>query len=395
MTLQAEWARLPATIVAVLLAPITFTPSLVLALWRVKLVRISRLDRVGHLAIEIDAFLKDVRLGKLPRCRPILVQRDDAPPANRTLLEYWRPFIAWTDAPALNALLRLFWIYPWLRFRASRYAGTTRRTALCYATEAAWGDRPPLLELTPDHIARGETELHRLGLPEGAWFVCVHTREAGYSPADDAMHAYRNSPIESYRLAMEAVVARGGWCIRVGDASGAPMTPMAGVIDYAHSAARSDWMDVFLCAECRFFLGNSSGLFMVPTIFGVPVALAHMTPLGCVYALGAHDLSIPKPVVDSSGKMLTFAEVAASPAGDFRDTREFMTRALRVIDNAPEEIRDLAVEMMDRLEGRATYDASDRRMQESFRKLIRPGHYSYGSQARVGRDYLRLHRELL
>ena len=52
---------------------------------------------------------------------------------------------------------------------------------------------------------------------------------------------------------------RGAWCLRMGDPSMRPMPRAPRVIDYAHSAIRSDWMDVFLCARCRFFIGNTSG----------------------------------------------------------------------------------------------------------------------------------------
>lgn len=394
MNLPAELARAPQTILAVLIAPLTFLPSIVMAALRVKLLRISRLDRIGHLAIEPDCYIKDMRLGRVPFSRPIFVQRNDAPPANATLLDYWRAFVGIPPNRVAAAFLRLFYIYPYLRFRATPYAGPVRETARSYATIAAWGPRAPLLTLRPSDLVRGERELRRMGIPAGAWFVCIHAREPGYpgyTSADDDEHAYRNCVIASYRLAMEQVVARGGWCVRMGDPSGQPITPMPGVIDYAHSPFRSDWMDIFLCAQCRFFLGNTSGLFMVPTIFGVPVALAHMAPLGCVYALHSTDLSIPKHFLDASGREFSPAELMASAIGSYRHTRQYAEQGVTVLDNTPEEIRDLVVEMLDRLDGTATYDEGDSTRQKTFRALLRPGHYSYGSVAGIGRDYLRQH----
>jgi len=69
----------------------------------------------------------------------------------------------------------------------------------------------------------------------------------------------RNANISDYTDAMRAIVARGGWCIRVGDPTMRPLDPIPGVVDYARSSSKSDWMDLFLCARCRFFLGNTSG----------------------------------------------------------------------------------------------------------------------------------------
>ena len=60
-----------------------------------------------------------------------------------------------------------------------------------------------------------------------------------------------------------------------------------------------------------------------------------------------------------------------------------------VIDNSPEEVRDLVIEMLDRLDGTVVYGDGDVRRQEEFRALFRPGHYSFGSVALVGRDFLR------
>ena len=48
------------------------------------------------------------------------------------------------------------------------------------------------------------------------------------------------------------------------------------MIDYACSDLRSDWMDIFLCAQCRFFIGCQSGLSAVPSVFGVPVVMTDL-----------------------------------------------------------------------------------------------------------------------
>lgn len=64
-------------------------------------------------------------------------------------------------------------------------------------------------------------------------------------------------------------------------------------------------------------------------------------------------------------------------------------------DNTPDEVRDLAIEMLDRLDGRLSYDADDEARQARFRALFRPVHYSYGALSRVGGAFLRKHDHLL
>ncbi len=395
MSLGRELKKGPAAIGRLLAMPLYLLAAAILSALRIRLFCVTTPDRIGHLALEPDCYLKDLALGRIPPARTVLLATSGAAIANPCLLDYWRRHMTVVSNPIAVALLspmrkrRSVWV------DAGRYVVSKKKAAACYATYAAWGDRPPILELDPEHRARGEEALRKLKIPSGAWFVCVHSREPGYTVKDDALHAYRNSSIDDYRLAMQEIVARGGWCVRMGDPSGAAFEAMPGVVDYAHSPLRSDWMDIFLCARCRFFLGSTSGLFLVSSAFGIPVALAQMAPLGAAWALAPMDLSIPKLVADLQGKCQPFRRVFEFGAARFRSTEAFAREKLQVIDNSGEEIRDLTVEMLDRLEGRAHYDANDERLQDEFRGLLTPSHYSFGSVARIGRDFLRRHADLL
>ena len=151
-------------------------------------------------------------------------------------------------------------------------------------------------------------------------------------------------------------------------------------------------MDLFLCARCRFFLGNTSGLFGLAGIFGKPSALANMTPLGCVYAQFPGDISIPKLLMDVQGRMLPLPEAFADEASEFRLAPEFAERGLKQVDNTPQEIAELAIEMLDRLDGNVEDKADDADLQARFRALIQPHHYCWHASSCIGRAFLRRHR---
>lgn len=53
------------------------------------------------------------------------------------------------------------------------------------------------------------------------------------------------------------------------------------------------------------------------------------------------------------------------------------------------------MEMLDRTENRLFYTLEDERLQERFKSLMNPSHYSYGAISRVGRDFLRKYSFLL
>lgn len=362
-----------------------------------RVLRVTRTDRIGHLMGEIDCVLREEHLaGREPRGVVLPAPRGRV--ANRHVLHCWREHLTVVESP---------WLCEWLD-RIAEHSGARLRddmlpyftaieeTARCYAIYGAWGDRAPLLTLSSEDVARGEAALRELGLPEGARFVCFHCRDGDYSPGDEHWHGYRNASVESYLPAMESLYERGLYGIRMGDPTMPPMPETVGVVDYAHSPLRSDWMDVFLCARCEFFLGNSSGLYLVSLAFGRPSALANLAPMSSALGTGPHDLGIPKLLWDEEEeRLLGFREVMSAPLGSCRFAEGYREAGVRPIDNEPGDVTALALEMLERIRGEAVYEPADEALQAKYVSLFRPGHYAYGSSGRVGRDFLRKHAGLL
>jgi len=351
-------------------------------------------DRIGHLAAEVDCFLKAKALGELPARRWFIL----APPhrvSNRTLLEYWKPHIRVVTSPWLCTVLGAMSRWPGLMsLDASHYVLRLNATAEYFRICAEWGDRPPLLRLSEADRKRGRDALASMGVPHGAWFVCVQAREGGFSPVDEALHSHRNSDVGRLLPAMAFIVSQGGWCVRMGDPTTTPLPPLANVIDYAHHSAKSDWMDVFLCASCRFFLGNSSGLAIVSNVFGVPCALANMVPLSNL-SYAPRDISIPKLLrAKDGGRYISFEEAFRSPLANYRLARLYEEAGVEVEENSGQEMLGLASEMLERVNGTRVYSDADEELQRRFHSLLRPGHYGYGSASRIGADFLATHRDL-
>lgn len=356
-------------------------------LLRIRFIRLTHPERIGHLALEPDCYAKDRRLDRRWEITVLLTDPDKI--ANPCLLELWRDHYVVVHDPRFVRFLRPLSQYPFLDRFLIDYAVAIDDTATCYTTYRHWGTRGPLLTLPQAQRKAGRAILAKMGVPEDAWFVCVHSREGGYSPHDEHLHSYRNSDIHDYVPSMQAIIAAGGWCIRVGDLTMRPLTPpMPGVIDYARSPQKSAEMDVFLAAECRFMLGNSSGLYILSATFGKPCVLANQAPLSGVYGLGVNDLSIPKRL-KRDGKSLPLEPLLRSSAANYRFSELYERDGLEIVNNTPTEILALTMEMLERLEGRAVYTAADEARQQRFRALFTKGHYSYGAASRIGRDFLR------
>lgn len=353
-------------------------------------------ERIGHLAIEPDLFIKEGVLGMRPTFKEIWLVSRSANIANRCLLSYWAKHIRVVQSPLLAWLLRPCARDRQLSYNVDHYLVALNQTSLYPRMQIAWQERPPLLCLEPADAERGWKALRSLGIPEGAWFVCVHNREAGFSPSDDASHTYRNASIESYFPAMQLIAEQGGWCVRMGDKSMRPLRPMPQVIDYAFHEAKSQWMDVFLCAQARCFLGCSSGLAIVSTVFGVPVGMANQVPLANILPPGSRDLGIPKLYWSNAQKrLLTFREVFSESSSNYRFTHLYAEAGITLVDNSPDEICELGRELLEIAAGTVHYTSEEEQLQKRFKALMRPGHYSFGAKSRISRYFLRKHSHLL
>ncbi|MEG4272821.1 MULTISPECIES: TIGR04372 family glycosyltransferase [unclassified Microcoleus] len=350
------------------------------------------LGAIGHLALNIDIYIKMGILGWRPKYHTILL----APPEqviNPCLLNYWRRYLhIITDASLIKRLLPLAKTMRCLEYtlyHIKQPSGEMVDLGYAFSTvQKQWQTEgnPPLLTLSPSDYERGWNCLQDLGVPKNAWFVCLHVREDGFRR--EGTISYRSADINTYLLAIESIVARGGWVIRMGDPSMKPLPSSSQVIDYAHTTVKSDWMDVFLCASCRFYLGTNSGLNCMPSLFGTPSVLTNMWPISARSVQSQQDIFIPKLAWSQvEGRYLTFEE-ALAPRFFFNDNSKLLySWGIKVVDNTPEEINDLVLEMLDQLEGKCHYTEEEEVLQQQFNSLPTP----YGPSAfnsRIGRSFL-------
>jgi putative glycosyltransferase (TIGR04372 family) len=351
-------------------------------------------ERIGHFASEFDCFLKERALGRLPERRWFVVAPKEKV-SNACLLDYWKRHVPVVQDPWLATLLNAMGRHGLMVFDISHYTPVLKGTAEYYSVLAQWNDRPPLLMLDGEHRERGWTALGTMGIPHDAWFVAIHAREPGFAAHDDSAHSHRDSDIRRLVPAIQEIRRRGGWVIRMGDPTMRPLPPMEGVVDYAGHPSRCDWMDVFLCAEARFFVGCTSGLFFVATVFGKPCVLANMIPSSHL-AFAPADVTILKLIwSDRLNRYLTFPEIFSRPLANYRFAKLFAEDGLRVDENTEEDLRDLVTEMLDRLEGTYNETPEERALQKKFFSLLRQWHYGHGAAGRIGAAFLRRHRELL
>ncbi|MBX7136870.1 MAG: TIGR04372 family glycosyltransferase [Oligoflexia bacterium] len=347
---------------------------------------------IGHIAL-LDLYVKMGILGLRREGIPVVLEPQ---PANACYLEYWRKYIPGiiTNPEGVNMLKPLGErLEEHLHLVTMRDGRRLYHVAALSEVERLWraSGRGPLLKLTDEHVERGRSALEKLGVPREAWFVGLHIRHTGNNNS-------RNAALEAYRPAIESIGARGGFVLRMGDRSMPNAPAMPNLIDYVHSDAYSDWMDVFIWGASRFYIGTNSGPILVPSTFGVPCVATNIAPIMASSPIvNGDNIGIYKTYWSKERRVhLPFAEVMESSLGMSESPERLSELGLELQDNSPAEINEAVIEMMERIENTASYTTSDEEFQTKFKLLKPKTRYAHGyPHGRLGRDFLRRYKDLL
>ena len=235
----------------------------------------------------------------------------------------------------------------------------------------------PHLELTSEEVDRGEAGLRAMDIPPNTPFVCLTVRDREYlvqqfPGSDYSYHNYRDSNIQNYILAAETLADRGYFVIRMGAiVREAIKTAHPRIIDYATNGMRSDFMDIYLGAKCEFCISVGTGFDAVPLIFRRPIAYVNMVPLGYLFTFRPQFLGITKHYYLKAGhRELVLSEIFSHGVGFSMHTSNFTSKGVELIENTPEEIRDVVIEMADRLNGTWQSNEDDEVLQRRFWEIF-------------------------
>jgi len=354
----------------------------------------------GELAVKLDLFGKARVLGLTPAVRARLPVLEDEV-VNGCLYECIKESLSDVVSFPESAEERDTWIaekpgHLWLDYYVDPDGRGLDMNHFYVLVQRHWENsgRGPLARLPEKYDDAGWDLLRKHGLPEGGWFACFHARGGGYrSDIKSGLTHYRNTNIEDYIPAMEAIRERGGWVVRLGDESMPPLPRMEGVIDYAHCDWREPWIDVFLIARNRFFVGVPSGPNAVAQMFEVPMVAVNWFPFEDWPAPSRVIVIFKRYVRSADGRGLTVQEMANQPFRGLFNKSEFDARGVEVVDNSPDETREAVIEMMDWLDDEIEYTAEDESLQRRFHTVGDP--FKVSVNIRIGRSFLNKHRSLL
>jgi putative glycosyltransferase (TIGR04372 family) len=348
-------------------------------------------ERLGHLATLNDIFLRKQQLGKIPP--DTLYIYLSGPPANRQLMEMLKRHMNIIEN---EQLLKFFGSFKGLKTACQVLPRTGNEIDEFRNANAT-------LKFTEEEEEKGRNFLKDVGISKNDWFVCISARDHAYlrdryPTADLEYHSYRNSDINTYRKAIDHIIGLGGFVIRMGFKVDGPLNyEHPRVIDYALKY-RNDFMDIYLAAKCKFCLGTPSGIWDVSPIFDVPSLAVNNAPIGTP-VLAKRVLYIPKKVrYRDTGEYVPFRNLLC----EFKDRMHPATYRGTIHyemgyvyeDNTEDEIYDVTVEMMERLNGTFCETDEDRELLERYYALFPPDHFAKDVRSPIGLDFLKKNRHL-
>ena len=239
-------------------------------------------------------------------------------------------------------------------------------------------DKPPLFHyrLSPEDLEQGAHLREQFGIPPKARIVTLHVRQKGYFGKKEGGDYYRNASIEHYLPAIEYLIQRGFYVVRLGDPS---MTRIPldhpQLVDAPFHPANNGFVEAYFAAISEFFIGCGSGPDTLAVGFGVPIVFVNWLIRSGIWG-NAKDLYAPQKYFSTKlGRYLTFEEMALSPAFDFCRDWLFEQSGIRLDELSPEEILRIVVEMDERLSGTYPSAAQIPVVQRKFRSSQKKAHY--------------------
>jgi len=357
-------------------------------------------ERIGHLAANTELFLRRLKSGAIRKKRTLLLAIATTKPSNKQLLTMFKRKMIVIQLPkTLNDffLNGVFFSEKSLLVKS----GFGMHLPLEWKQYYKFSSRKPNLEFTSSEEKKGKQLLKKIGLADKDWFICFHARGSLYlknkfGNRDLSHHDFRDWDIDTALKAAKYATSKGGFAIRMGALVEKKLPKLKNnrIIDYA-TLYRSDFGDVYLSAKCKFFLGDGCGIHQVSQIFNVPEAWVNV-------------LSIENPPWSEKGvfipkkwwsiekkRFLTFKEILDTKIGYATEPNQYAKAKIRIINNTPEEILDLAIEVNERIDGNWKTTKEDEELQKKYKSLFPKNSPCYGFPSRIGAKFLRENKRLL
>ena len=254
------------------------------------------------------------------------------------------------------------------------------------------------IDFNKNEISKGNQLLLKLGLPSGQKYICFHARDSKYlnvrfPKKNWTYHDYRDSNINNYILAIEELTKKNLFGIRMGQiVKDDYQTSNKKIIDYSKSKIKSDFLDVYISAKCKFFICSDCGISSFPEAFKIPTVYTNWTALRRISTWVLDGIFIFKKIYSNKKNRLLFFSEIIDIDMDSKNERDKL--GLEIIENTQEDIKDACIEMNMRIDGEWIETDEDKKNQFLFWSLFGKDHLK-SKKLLIGAKFLRDNANLI
>lgn len=231
------------------------------------------------------------------------------------------------------------------------------------------------IKFTKEEETYGDKLLRELGVENKKKIVCLAVRDHAYSSekvkdprADHSYHSYRHTNLDRFKLTAKFLSDSGYYVFRMGKQSNQRFNINdKKVVDYSNSNLKSDFLDVFIGANCYFCISTGYGFDDIPLIFGRPLAIINTPIIGLRSRLSNQIFLTKHHFCTEKNENLTLDEIFKKDVHSLFYSENYTEKGVALKDNSDEEIRDLAKEMIENLKS-GFKKCSESNLQIKFKK---------------------------
>lgn len=258
------------------------------------------------------------------------------------------------------------------------------------------------LSFSSDEIKEGKRILSKFGVSDKTKFVCLAVRDNEFnkfkgSEKNNIEHNnFRNSNIENFIPAAEALTDKGFYVFRMGTISEKKLiTKNSMIIDYANSDLRSEFMDIFLGANCSFFLSTGYGVDMIPYIFNRPMGVMSV-PIGDLRLHSERFIfTTKKHFSKKNNRYLSMSEIFEQKLAFALSSSVFKEKQIELIEYTKEEVLNFALEAYEKFEKKRQLNDEEIILQEKFKQKFLTNLHASEYKKQVLKPYYKLQGQIL
>ena len=309
--------------------------------------------RFGHLALEPEIFLGEQELrvkSGVAKLFPVQVHWWSFGPqrlqANKYLVFKWSEVVCMSPSWWIDALHTVGHLVPFLKLEEPKMSIRGNLNAL--------DETETHLQLTEAEHRRGHTELRKLGIDPDRPYVCLVVRDGGHYAAlgekESDGYSFLNFDIASFEQAALWLVEHGYQVVRMGAGSETPLsTSHSQIVDYANSQHRSEFLDIYIAATCRFAVSTQTGPDAVCLAFRRPVCYIDVSRFSQFFFGTKLAWWSPAELWQGDSR-LTLRDILRGPIFWIKDPNDFIREGIKQVRSSAGRIDHLVKSFVDAFE---------------------------------------------